>query len=179
MRVAIAIGLLVAGSSPLAAQSIGKSPGQKIGNWEIETIKDNFTDNTRGIAHTPIGKDDTIVIKCDAPGPGSLYISFFTSAFLGDDSIGSSYEYHNAKYRLDDQGVSDMPNPFYDSKTATIVGKPVQKFLSLLSTSDPKRFRAQFTTFDSDLVTMDVDTTGIASAIKATAQICGDTDFSE
>ncbi|WP_157035647.1 hypothetical protein [Sphingobium chungbukense] len=171
----VIIAALLAASSGSASASLGSKPGEMVGAWEVETVIDGFSDTKRGITHTKLGADGFLAVKCDKPGLGSLYLTFFTPKYLGSDRISSRV--HGAKYRLDDAPAQDLPSPYYDGKAASIIGNKATDLLKGLAISSPKRFRAQFLTYDNDLAEIDVDVTGAANAIYKTAAICEDTAF--
>lgn len=154
------------------AQSVGDKPGEMVGAWEIETLTEGFSDVTRGIAHTRLGAGASVVIKCDEPGDGKLYVSFLTTKYLGSDNVRR--ELRRAKYRLDDGAAAELPKPYYVGYGAALLEPEGRQFLGTLVNMNPKRFRAQFLTYDSEFSEIDVDVTGIAEVIRKTAAICKD-----
>lgn len=163
---------LVALGSEASAQ---EKKVEKVGNWEVQTTSDSFTDSVRGVAHTPLGQTGTIVVKCDKPGPGSMYVEFLTPSFLGSDSIARG-RYHEAQYRLDDGPPGDLPGLYYDGKSAILLqGKKRANFITEITVNEPKRLRVQFVSYDGSYANVDLDVEGAGTAMKKTAAICSDT----
>lgn len=159
-------------ASPAIAQT------EKVGDWEIKTTKDGFTDTARGIATSPITEGGTMVIKCDKFGPGSLYTVFITRQYLGS-GLAPGGGFYTAQYRLDDAPVASMTRLIYNGKVAGLTSDQAGEFLKLLATQKPSRFRARFMSYSSQVVDFDTQVAGIADAIQKTAEICGDTAFSQ
>jgi len=160
------------------SQSAAANPspaGEKFGGWTVQTVKDGFSDVTRGIAATSLNGQSAMVIKCDKQGPGSLYAQIFTPQFLGSDKSSVRYERHTAKYRLDDDAAVDFDSPYYDGRSALVFNREATRFVAGLALKNAKRFRGLFMTYDNDEVQVDIDISGVSDAIKRTAQICGDT----
>lgn len=157
-------------------QSLGGKPGEVLGAWEVETVADKFTDARMGIAHTKLGKESMAAIKCDKPGPGSLYLMIEAPQFLGSDRVERPRA-HMAGYRLDEGPIVDLPSPYYDGKIALIFSGRAGPVLREMAAQTPKRLRVRFVNYEGNFVTVDLDVSGMSNAIYRTAQICEDTNF--
>lgn len=163
----------------LGGAAINQAAETKAGQWVIKDTSDGFSDAKRGIAHTPIESDGVFVVKCDSPGPGKVYVQFLTPKYLGSDNVGRR-QFHTGKYRLDDGPIADLPRPYYDGKSAALLDAgPTTVFLNTLTNLNPKRFRAQFLTYDGDMSNIDIDVTGISDTIKKTAALCQDSSLTQ
>lgn len=172
MKLIIAAGLLA-----IASAAGAQDTTTKVGSWSVKRTVDSFSDAKRGIAMTEVTTAGTIVVKCDTPGPDSLYVSIITSKYLGSDRIRRSYSAELNKVRFDDAAPESLPRTTYDGRSAHMFSAQATSFLSRLARDNPKRVRLQLVTYDSDIVTADFDVTGVADAIKQTAAICEDTRF--
>ena len=158
--------------SLFALAAIVASPAEAALQFQIQ--EDPMTDAKRGISLL-LGDAGGLAIKCDENGPGSLYISFISTEFLGSTS---GRDGRLVRYRIDKGEPSDMVIKYNDS-TASIFdlspGSEGGNFLNNLLES--RELVVQLTSYRYETYTILFDTTGIEEAVAKSAQVCGDTEW--
>lgn len=170
-------GVIAAAMMLSVTPALAQDTETKVGSWSIKKTVDSFSDAKRGISMTAlVPAKGVMVVKCDAPGPDSLYVSFLTSGYLGSDRVSSRYRANLAQFRIDESPAERLDSPSFDGRSAHLFRSNAATLLKRLVAENPKRLRIQFNGYDS-LVNVDIDITGAAEAIKLTAAICEDSRF--
>lgn len=126
---------------------------EKIGAWELVTITDPISDESRSIGILSNGAS-FIGVKCDKPGLDSIYIQFSADEYLGGS--GGRSGFRNLTYRFD-QGTPTIDRWRYNSSYAIQTDRSkVSQFVSLLSSSNRIVIRA--TTYEHREVTQIFET---------------------
>lgn len=168
--------MAIAGTLVLALPALAQDTETKVGSWTVKKTVDSFSDAKRGISNTAMDPAKGIMlVKCDKPGAGSLYVSFLTPTYLGSDRIRAGI--NMAKFRLDEDAPEALPRPRYDGRAAHLFDANAEKLLTQIIARKPTRIRVQFVTYDSNYANVDIDIAGAADAIRQTAVICEDPRF--
>lgn len=83
MRVCL-IGVAVSFLALASAAHAQDEKTEKVGSWELISITDPITDEGRMIAGIQ-SDDGMLALKCDEPGPESVYVHWISSDYLGGD----------------------------------------------------------------------------------------------
>lgn len=149
-------------AGPAAAQDAGTTSGA----WLIRTVVDPITDARRGIA-TLEGEHGRLVVKCDAPGPGSVYIHFISNEYLGGD-----YDRRQMVVRFD-QAPPATQTWHYNGSAALLTTEPLQMgFVRQLAAASRLVLRA--TTYRGASVTavFEIDPVTTAEAMRQVLSTC-------
>jgi hypothetical protein len=167
MRMRGLVGLVAALSYvPLAASAAEI----RIGNWKFDRIQDPITDQFSAFAYNK-GQGGTVIIRCDNPGAGSLYMSFVSDKFLG--GVGTDYDRRSLTYRFD----GNQPREsmwIYKDNTAFyhkgIDNEEISDFYNGVSTKSKLAIRA--IAYDSSYIDASFDLTGGDKAVQAVVTAC-------
>jgi len=129
--------------------------------WTYYSLGDPFTDIERYLVYK--GK---LVVKCDAPGASSLYVTV-----IGDKYIGTNYKAYDAKYRIDKNPVITA-TIHAKGKSANLINdvSTSQKIINEIAIGSMFNFTSR--TYGAGSSVARVDLTGAASAIKWVNQKC-------
>lgn len=106
------LGLTAAIATPLPSPA--QEQAETIGEWTLRTIVDPITDEGRMVATLKTG-EDTLAVKCDTPGPRSVYIHWIASEYLG--GRGGRFGSRPMTYRFD-QSSPVTESWAYDGRSA-------------------------------------------------------------
>lgn len=90
------IGLVIAAA--VVSPSAAADAPVMIGKWELMKVADPMTDETRAIGVLK-GEGGALAIKCDKPGPDSIYIQVIFDDYMG--GRGASSASRDFTYRFD------------------------------------------------------------------------------
>jgi hypothetical protein len=156
----------------LPMTAFAQAGSEKIGAWTFKQITDPMTDASRGIAHTELGGEGTLVVKCDTNGDNEVYFSFLSTHYLGGVSRN---RIRPVGYRLDGTPAREL-SAHYDGKSATVIAarsnQPGGKFL--IELSGASKLTLQLTDFNSRSYVSIVDVSGAREAIRKVASTCRD-----
>lgn len=150
---------------PLTKAAAGDE-GKVIGAWRFWTTTDPLTDVVRGIAVVEdAGK--IFAVKCDRPGPGSLFVSFLPQRYLG----GTADEPDLGKVvtRIDDDPAV-LDDWAYIYRSANYMGDGRYTLIERLKQA--KRLRVRLQVPDGEVVDAVFDVNGAADAIAAVENAC-------
>lgn len=152
-----------------AACLINASPTQAAtyGAWTVEVQKDPITDTVKAIASLP-GEAGSLIIKCDAPGPGSLYVRFVSNGYLGGYAGGQRFD--ALTYRVDEDVPVTSEWVYYKSIVTAVHEERRAALIQRLKTA--KRFSLRATTFENEVVNASFELSSVAQAISATDEVC-------
>ncbi|WBO23971.1 hypothetical protein [Sphingomonas abietis] len=157
------------GSLVLIAASIaGRQPPS---NWEYSQTKDPISDEVRARAFAG-GAGGRIGFKCDAPGPGSVYLEFISDNFLGPHSPDSEYRdfefrFDSGEGQLDQWSYQDDHAIATESESVSAVLEQIVKARKMLVRTHDYRGTEQLTT---------IGVGSAANALRRVAATCKDVD---
>lgn len=119
---------------------------EKVGAWELLVISDPITDESRSIAIIR-GGESSLAVKCDSPGPDSVYVHFIADEYLGE----GRYRRRDATHRFGD-ATPVTQNWNYDGRGAILIDdRAVDQFNGEMLSAERLALRA--TTFEFRQVT--------------------------
>lgn len=162
------IGLaIVLASSPLAAHAAGQDP-EVIGNWSyIETV-DPMSDTRRAVAGV-ITDGGSFSVKCDEPGPGSVYLSYRPNEYLGRSGRG---DFRAVTYRVDAYPPVTSGRTWTYTESSTLMTEDVGPLVAKLRTAERIALRAE--TYRGRQVDNVFELSGGDEAITRVYATCGD-----
>jgi hypothetical protein len=132
-----------------------------------------MTDKVRARAFVR-GTDGSLLgVKCDEPGPDSLYVQFISPKYLGGG--GGSGAFRGFMYRVDG-GEPVQQEWFYDGNNAILSqsGGTKQKTLDMIhALASAHKIVVRAITFELENVDAAFDVPGAAAAIAHVAATCG------
>ncbi len=155
---------LMAAASLLAA---APARAAAYGAWTVDVQKDPITDTVKAIASLP-GEAGSLIIKCDAPGPGSLYVRFVSNDYLGGYAGGQRSD--ALTYRVDDDAPVTSEWVYYKSIVPAVHEERRAALIQRLKTA--KRFSLRAITFENEVVNATFELSSIAQAISAADEVC-------
>lgn len=160
---------LAAVAVALAVPSQDAAP-ETIGSWLYSETIDAITDEGRAGAGV-FNDDGAFMIKCDAPGPGSVYISFRPTQFLGR-SI-ERRDLRAVTYRFDSNEPVTSGRAWSYTDTSTLLTENVTDFAKRMQSAGRIVMRAE--TYRFAQVTAVFDLTGADEVVRRVYAACGDT----
>ncbi len=155
------------GNSLVAVVLIIATAGAVSAEWKYSETKDAMSDSRYARVFAD-GDTGAIGIKCDAPGPNSLYLHYVSKEYLGGS--GGSSASRDLLYRFDE----DAPVTSYwryDGRGAIMTNdKQVWAFIARLERAKKLAIRA--TTYQYSQVTTIIDVTDSAPQIAKVIEAC-------
>lgn len=135
--------------------------------WKYSETKDAMSDSKYARTFAD-GDTGALGVKCDAPGPNSLYIHYVSKEYLG--GRGGNAARREMMVRFDeDAPTSGMWT--YDGRAAILTDdKAVWAFVARLERS--KQVALRGTTYDYKQVTTVIDTTGAQADVAKVIEAC-------
>lgn len=141
----------------------------KVGAWTVRTISDPITDQSRVIAALD-GSGGSLVVKCDSPGPNSVYIHFIAGEYLGEGRSGR----REVIQRFDD--AAPVTNQWtHDGRAAILTNnREVASFVRSLIGATRVAIRARTFQFQEVTALFDVNSADAEKAAKNVYDGCRD-----
>ena len=144
--------------------------------WTFKVETNPMTDAKRGVSLL-IGDAGGLAVKCDENGPGTLYLAFISTQYLGGEGWRKN---RSVRYRIDkSEPMSIIAN--HDGSAASVfdVAPASEGGMFLSRLIDSHELVVQLTDFQNHLITIVFDTTGTREAVEKTSSACGDTNWSQ
>jgi hypothetical protein len=158
-------------TATLAAMMLGTSAAsaaetrEQFGSWAYLTIENKMDDTERYVAYVEDAQG-LLALKCDAKGPGSVYVGFYANKYLGS----GRYPNRAFKYRIDDRSPVEQ-DWNYDRSTAHLFDKAkARAFAGQLIRGT--RVIGHAYTYEYHLVEAELDLTGAATAVNRVFRDC-------
>lgn len=140
--------------------------------FSFSTVTDPFDDSVRGIASVTF-PEGAIAVKCDRPGPNSIYVHIASNEYLG--GAGRGADYRTLVYRAGSAPTKTI-TATYDDSFALIEGSDALDFMTAMVENRKISLRAL--RYDGKLVEMTVPYRNFLSPMVRMGKICQPKDFS-
>ena len=143
--------------------------------WDYKTVSDPMTDVKRGIASIAANEQNGLIaIKCDRSGPGSLYLHFIATNYLGKGRSGS----RDIEYRVDGSEVQKL-NAYHDKSMAIVTNNAPNdaggRFIKQLR--DANKLVIALYSYEFERYVSTFDISGAREAIRNVVSVCEDSKW--